>query len=43
MTATLELANQGFECFLIETGENLGGNLRKLYYTLEGDNVQELL
>ena len=43
MTAALELANQGFECFLIETGEDLGGNLRKLYYTLEGDNVQGLL
>jgi len=43
MTAALELANQGFECFLIERGEELGGNLRKLYYTLEGDTIQKLL
>ena len=43
MTAALELANQGFECFLIEKEKELGGTLREIYYTLEGDDVQELL
>jgi heterodisulfide reductase subunit A-like polyferredoxin len=43
MIAALELADQGFECFLIERGEELGGNLRKLYYTLEGLDTQQFL
>jgi len=43
MTAALELADQGFECFLIERGKELGGNLRRLYYTLEGIDTQEFL
>jgi len=43
MTAALELANQGSECFLIEREKELGGNLRKLHFSLEGDNIQELL
>jgi len=43
MTAALELANQGFECFLLERKGELGGNLRKVYHTLEGGDVQGLL
>lgn len=43
MTASLELANQGFECFLIERGDKLGGNARRLYYTLGGKDVPEFL
>ena len=43
MTAALELANQGFECFLLERKGELGGNLRRVYYTLEGGDTQELL
>ena len=43
MTATLELAEQGFECFLVEKEAELGGNSRKVYSTLEEDDVQELL
>ena len=43
MTAALELANQGFDCFLIERKRELGGNLRRVYHTLEGGDVQKLL
>jgi heterodisulfide reductase subunit A len=43
MTAALELADQGFECFLIEREGELGGNLRRVYYTLEGGDVREFL
>ncbi|MFA5779348.1 MAG: NAD(P)-binding protein [Elusimicrobiota bacterium] len=43
MVASLSLAGQGFEVFLIEKEKELGGNLRKIYYTLEGQNVQEIL
>jgi heterodisulfide reductase subunit A len=43
MTAALGLAEQGFEVYLIEKEEELGGNLRKLYYTLDNNNPQEYL
>jgi heterodisulfide reductase subunit A len=43
MRAALGLAQQGFECALVETEKELGGNLRKIYYTLEGNDVQNLL
>lgn len=43
MTAALSLANQGFECFLVEKEEKLGGNLRSTFYTLEGQDPQKLL
>ncbi len=43
MTAALELANQGFECFLVEREEELGGNLRRVYYTLNHNEVQKFL
>lgn len=38
MTAALELANQGFDTYLIEKEKELGGNLRKLHFLLEGDD-----
>ena len=34
MTAALELANQGFQSYLVEKESELGGNLRFIYYTL---------
>ena len=40
MTASLKLAEQGFEVTLVEKEAELGGNLRNLHYTLEGDDVQ---
>lgn len=43
MSVALELANQGFECFLIEKSDNLGGNTRRVHYTLNGNNVSEFL
>jgi len=43
MTAALEIARQGFECILVEKENDLGGNLRKLYFTLEGNDPQKFL
>jgi heterodisulfide reductase subunit A-like polyferredoxin len=43
MTAALKLAEQGYEIFLLEKEEQLGGNLKNLYYTLEGQEVQSFL
>jgi len=43
MTAALQLAEQGFEVFLVEKEDRLGGNLHNLRYTIDGQNVQALL
>ncbi|MCK4358119.1 MAG: FAD-dependent oxidoreductase [Candidatus Cloacimonetes bacterium] len=43
MISALSIAEQGFEVALIEREKNLGGNLRKLYYTPEGNDIQEYL
>ncbi len=43
MTSALKLAEQGYEVFLLEKENQLGGNLRDIYYTLEGQDVQALL
>ncbi|MCK4434628.1 FAD-dependent oxidoreductase, partial [Candidatus Bathyarchaeota archaeon] len=43
MTAALELAKQGFEVHLVEKEKELGGHLRTLHYTLEGDDLKEQL
>ncbi len=43
MTSALSLANQGFEVYLVEKDKDLGGMARKLYYTLEGLDVQQYL
>jgi heterodisulfide reductase subunit A len=43
MTAALSIADQGFECYLVERDSELGGNLRNLYYTLKGESPQEFL
>ncbi|MEJ2717941.1 MAG: FAD-dependent oxidoreductase, partial [Deltaproteobacteria bacterium] len=43
MTGALSLANQGFEVYLVEKDADLGGMARRIYYTLEGLNVQEYL
>ena len=36
MTAALSLASQGFPSLIVEKDEELGGNYRRLHYTLEG-------
>ncbi|OGP75394.1 MAG: heterodisulfide reductase, partial [Deltaproteobacteria bacterium RBG_16_49_23] len=43
MTAALKLAEQGYEVFLIEKEAQLGGNVRNLHYTLEGEDIQSFL
>jgi len=44
MQAAIGLADQGYECVLVERETELGGNLRNLYYTHEEDsNPQALL
>ena len=43
MTAALKFARQNFEVFLVEKEAELGGNLRHIYTTLDGMDVQEFL
>jgi heterodisulfide reductase subunit A len=43
MTAALSVAEQGFECYLVEKKDELGGNLRNLHYTLGGEDPQSYL
>jgi heterodisulfide reductase subunit A-like polyferredoxin len=43
MTAALNLANQNFEVFLVEKEEALGGNLRHIFHTIDGLDVQSFL
>jgi len=43
MTATLELAKQGFEVHLVEKDKELGGHLRHIHYVLGSEDPQERL
>jgi len=43
MTAALGIASQGFEAVLVERENELGGNLKHHYYTLDGSDPQALL
>ncbi len=43
MQAALGIANAGFEVDLVEKTSELGGNLKQLKYTFEGENAEELL
>jgi heterodisulfide reductase subunit A len=43
MTAALSIAGQGFACYLVERNEELGGNLRNLHYTLNGNDPKTYL
>jgi heterodisulfide reductase subunit A len=43
MSAALNLASQGFEVFLIEKEDSLGGFTQNIYRTLENDDTQEFL
>ncbi len=43
MTVALEIAKQGYEVHLVEKEQELGGNLRRIIYTLEGTDPQERL
>ncbi|MBW1732149.1 MAG: CoB--CoM heterodisulfide reductase iron-sulfur subunit A family protein [Deltaproteobacteria bacterium] len=43
MTCALSIAEQGHEVHLVEKDKDLGGMGRRLYYTLEGQDVQTYL
>jgi heterodisulfide reductase subunit A-like polyferredoxin len=43
MRAALELARQGVDCALVEREAELGGNLRHIYHSMEGNDPQKLL
>jgi len=43
MTAALSLAEQGFEVWLAEKTEALGGRLKEMHYTLEGADTQQVV
>jgi heterodisulfide reductase subunit A len=43
MTAAFELASQGFETYLIERENELGGFLQNTYFLLGGENPKELM
>ena len=43
MTAALDLADQGFETYLLEIGPSLGGNMRRLRFLMNGDDPQDWL
>jgi heterodisulfide reductase subunit A len=43
MTSALNMAEQGFEVYLLEKESDLGGMARRIHYTLEGVDVQAYL
>jgi heterodisulfide reductase subunit A len=43
MISSLSLARQGFEVYLVEKEKELGGNLKHIFYTIEGNDVQDYL
>lgn len=43
MTAALTLARQGFDVYLVEKENELGGNLRHIHYLLNGERPQDEL
>ena len=43
MTAALNLARQGFQTYLIEKEPQLGGIANRLYFTIEGEPVQDYI
>ncbi|HDQ98729.1 MAG TPA: FAD-binding protein, partial [candidate division WOR-3 bacterium] len=43
MTAALAIAEQGFEVFLVEQRDRLGGQLRNIRYAVTGESINELL
>ncbi|MCK5561893.1 MAG: CoB--CoM heterodisulfide reductase iron-sulfur subunit A family protein, partial [Thermoplasmata archaeon] len=40
MNAALELANQGYDAYLIEKEDELGGLVRNVHYGLKGEDIQ---
>jgi len=40
MTAALSIANEGFDAYIVEKENELGGNLRNIHYLLNGEKPQ---
>ncbi len=43
MTSALNIANQGFEVYLIEKDKGLGGMAKNIYFSLNGTEIQDYL
>lgn len=43
MNAALSIADQGFDCFLVEKSLDLGGNLNQVRFSLDGEDITSLL
>ena len=43
MAAALSIADQGYQCVLVEREKELGGNLRRLQWTLDGQDARKVL
>jgi heterodisulfide reductase subunit A len=43
MSAALEIAEQGYDVYLVEKEKQLGGNLRRIYFLLSGEEPQKQL
>ena len=43
MVSALRLAQEGYETYLIEKEPQLGGNAKDIYFTVEGEDVQDFL
>ncbi|MEM2943362.1 MAG: CoB--CoM heterodisulfide reductase iron-sulfur subunit A family protein [Methanomassiliicoccales archaeon] len=43
MTAALEIARQGFPVHLVEKNKELGGNLRKIHFLINGSDPKKIL
>jgi heterodisulfide reductase subunit A len=43
LTSATELAAQGFDVYLVEKEKELGGNVSRIHYLLNGDNPQDVL
>ena len=43
LTAAENMADQGFQCYLIEKSDSLGGHVAQMKNTLQGDNIVSLM
>lgn len=43
MVSALRLAEEGYEVYLVEKEDTLGGQAKDIYYTLKGEDVQKFL
>ena len=43
MNSALSIADQGYEVFLVEREKELGGNARRIHWTIDSDDVQKYI